>query len=92
MFFSRAAHYGVLPRYRAKRNRRWEEVSWDTCARNVREIAAGLWVLGIAPGDRVALLSGTRPEWIEIDLAILSVGALTIPIYQSTVAAESAYI
>jgi long-chain acyl-CoA synthetase len=92
MFFSRAARFGERPRYRAKRDGRWVEVSWEACALSVREIAAGLCALGVRPGDRVALVSATRPEWVEIDLAILTVGAVTIPIYQSVLAEECGYI
>jgi long-chain acyl-CoA synthetase len=92
MFFARAAHYGRRTRYLVRRSRGWERVSWGECARRVREIAAGLCVLGVGPGQRVALLAATRPEWLEIDFAILSVGGVTIPIYQSAVAAECGYI
>src|ERR1700745_260312 len=48
--------------------------------------------LGVSPVDRVALLSNTRPEWVEIDFAILACGALTVPIYQSSLPAECGYI
>src|ERR1700745_461209 len=48
--------------------------------------------LGVSPVDRVALLSGTRPEWMEIDFAVLACGALTVPIYQSNLPAECGYI
>jgi long-chain acyl-CoA synthetase len=92
MFFARAARFGSRGRYRVKRNGAWQDVSWVECATRVREIAAGLCALGVAPGARVALLSATRPEWMEIDLAILSTGALTIPIYPSVLAPECGYI
>ncbi len=92
MFFARARHHGARPRYRVKRDGRWVEVSWAACAESVREIAAGLCALGIAPGDRVGLLSATRPEWVEIDLAIQAIGGITIPIYPSTLPEECGYI
>jgi long-chain acyl-CoA synthetase len=75
-----------------KRNGRWGEETWEGSATRVREIAAGLLTLGVKEGDRVALLSSTRPEWVEADLAVLSLGAVTVPIYQSTLPAECAYI
>jgi len=92
MFFAQAARLGGRPRYRAKRQGRWNEVTWEDSEKRVREIAAGLLTLGVAEGDRVALLSSTRPEWVEVDLAILSIGAVTVPIYQSTLPAECGYI
>src|SRR5439155_25787759 len=61
-------------------------------AERVRAIAAGLIDMGVRPGDRIALLSATRPEWMEIDFAVLACGALTVPIYQSSLPAECGYI
>jgi long-chain acyl-CoA synthetase len=92
MFFQRAGELRGRPRYRVREADGWRETSWDTMATRVREIAAGLLDMGVEPGDRVALLSATRPEWMEIDLAILACGALTVPIYQSNLPAECGYI
>ncbi len=92
MFFRRAADLAGTPRYRVKRDGQWVEVSWDDHARAVEEIAAGLIAAGIEPGTKIALLSATRPEWIEIDFAILACGAVTIPIYSSSLADECGYI
>jgi len=92
MFFTRARELAARPRYRYRVADGWREVTWQTMAERVRAIAAGLIDLGVAPGDRVALLSNTRPEWMEIDFAILACGALTVPIYQSNLAAECGYI
>ncbi|MGH7818662.1 MAG: AMP-dependent synthetase/ligase [Candidatus Binatia bacterium] len=92
MFFDRARTFAGRSRYRVKRDGRWVDVSWDEHGRAVREIAAGLVGTGVAPGAKVALLSGTRPEWMEIDFAILATGAVTIPIYPSNLPAECGYI
>ncbi|HSD09591.1 MAG TPA: long-chain fatty acid--CoA ligase [Candidatus Binatia bacterium] len=92
MFFHRSADFAGTPRYTVKRGDRWVEVPWEEHARAVLEIAAGLVAEGVGPGSKVALLSGTRPEWIEIDFAILAAGGITIPIYPSNLAAECGYI
>jgi long-chain acyl-CoA synthetase len=92
MFFRRAADFAGQARYRVKRDGRWVEGSWDDHARAVEEIAAGLIAAGVEPGTRVGLLSGTRPEWIEIDFGILTAGAITIPIYPSSLGDECGYI
>src|SRR5947199_354813 len=92
MFFRRAGELATRPRYRYRVADGWREVTWQTMAERVRAIAAGLIDSGVAPGDRVALLSNTRPEWMEIDFAILACGALTVPIYESTLPAECGYI
>lgn len=64
-----------------KRDGKWVHISAEDFIRRVRNIALGLSRLGIRPGDRVALLSENRPEWSITDLAILSVGAVNVPIY-----------
>jgi long-chain acyl-CoA synthetase len=60
--------------------------------RAAREIAAGLAHLGVEPGDRVAILAGTRPEWTLADLGALCAGAVVVPIYHTNSPAECRYI
>ncbi len=64
-----------------KRGDEWVRISAEEFVRRVRRIALGLSHLGIRTGDRVALISENRPEWSIADLAILSIGAVTVPIY-----------
>jgi long-chain acyl-CoA synthetase len=64
-----------------KRGGDWVRVSSDEFARRVRHIALGLADLGIQAGDRVGLISENRPEWSIVDLAILSAGAVVVPLY-----------
>ena len=92
MFFDRAATRSGRPRYRVKRDGAWQEVGWSDVTAAVREIAAGLLEGGLAAGDKVAILSGTRPEWVEADLAVYSCGGVTVPIYQSSLPHECGYI
>ena len=47
----------------------------------VRDLGLGLAALGMRRGDRVALISESRPEWLIADLAILASGAVTTPVY-----------
>ena len=58
----------------------------------VRDVALGLATLGVGRGDRVALVSESRPEWLVADLAILSLGAVTVPVYSTLTAAQACYI
>jgi long-chain acyl-CoA synthetase len=70
----------------------WREVSWRTAHERVDELAAGFVALGIARGDRVALVSRTRLEWTLCDYALASMGAIVVPIYPTSSAEECAYI
>jgi long-chain acyl-CoA synthetase len=92
MFFSRAQAFGGRPRYRVHREGEWREVGWSASAEAVREMAAGLIALGVAPGARVAIFAASRPEWLELDLAIQAAGAITIPIYPSNLANDAGFI
>ena len=71
---------------------RWASLTWAQLADRVRDVAAGLVDLGVAPGDRVALMSATRVEWTITDLAILAVGGITVPIYETDSPDQCAWI
>jgi long-chain acyl-CoA synthetase len=68
--------------------------TWSTRAfvDRVRRLAAGFVRLGIEAGDRVVLMSESRPEWVMCDLAILSIGGSTVPIYPTLSPAQARYI
>src|SRR5205085_3689964 len=70
----------------------WQHISAAEMGRRVRAIALGLFDLGIRKGDRVALLSENRPEWYLTDLAILSLGAVNVPIYTTQAVEQVRYI
>ena len=75
-----------------KREGEWVHVSAETFIGRVRHVALGLAELGIKAGDRVALLSENRPEWSIADLAILSLGAVNVPIYTTQAVEQVRYI
>jgi long-chain acyl-CoA synthetase len=64
----------------------WTDVTSSQVAAQVRATALGLIAKGIKAGERVALLSATRYEWPILDFAILSIGAVTVPIYETSAA------
>lgn len=58
----------------------------------IRDLSLGLGALGMSRGDRVAIVSESRPEWIMCDLAVLTAGAVTVPIYPTLSAAQARYM
>ena len=70
----------------------WRRLSAESFVERVRHIALGLASFGIKPGDRVALLSENRPEWSMADLAILSLGAVNVPVYTTQAVDQIRYI
>lgn len=80
----------VLMRY--KRSKAWHELTGAQLDERVRNVALGLWQLGVQPGDRVALLSESSPEWSITDYAILACGAINVPIYPTQAVEQVAFI
>ena len=70
----------------------WTDVTCAQAAQQIRHVALGLIAEGVNAGDRVAILSGTRYEWVILDYAILSVGALTVPIYDTSSAEQVRWV
>jgi len=70
----------------------WVPISSSELYRNVVGLARALDSWGIRKGDRVAILSENRPEWTTTDFAILSLGAVTVPIYSTQTAEQTAFI
>ncbi|MCC7404408.1 MAG: long-chain fatty acid--CoA ligase [Bdellovibrionales bacterium] len=68
---------------RFKSGDRWVGWTWREFYREVESLAGFLVQKGIQRGDRVAILASTRVEWLIADLAILAIGAVTVPIYTS---------
>ena len=71
---------------------KWINVPAEDFVERVRNTALGLAALGIRPGDRIALLSENRPEWSIVDMAILSLGAINVPIYTTQAIEQVDYI
>ena len=70
----------------------WVPISSAELYRNVVGLARALDSWGIRKGDRVAILGENRPEWTTTDFAILSLGAVTVPIYSTQTAEQTAFI
>jgi long-chain acyl-CoA synthetase len=87
-----AERYGERPAARFKRDGEWSDVSYKELGETVSEIARGLIDLGLAAGDRVALLCTTRVEWTYADFAITSAGAVVVPIYPTNSPEECAWV
>jgi len=87
-FQDTAERRGDEPCLRFKKARIWKSLSWTNTLKMITEYSEALKKLGIGPEDRVALISNTRYEWTIIDMAILSLGAVTVPIYHSNLAED----
>ena len=92
LFLTRAAEKRDAPFLWAKRDGEWRSTSWSEAARQVAALAASLKRTGLAPGDRVALVSENRPEWLIADLAIMAAGCVTVPTYTTNTTRDHTHI
>jgi long-chain acyl-CoA synthetase len=81
MFLDWAARKQDRPFLWRKIDKAWSPLSWAETEAQVRALARGLRALGIAAGDRVAIIAENRPEWVIADLAIMAAGAIAVPAY-----------
>src|SRR5213594_3294343 len=81
MFWDRVERSGDRPAQSFKVGAEWRTITWREVGDIVRELALGLIALGRQKGDRVALLSASRAEWVQADFAIFSAGCVTVPVY-----------
>jgi long-chain acyl-CoA synthetase len=70
----------------------WQQVTWAQYWENVLDVAHAYLALGIEPGDRVAIHSENRREWLYADVAALAVRAATVGLYPTNPAAEVGYL
>lgn len=92
IFRDDVARYGNRPALRHVVDGRWQTITWADYGRTVERLAAALASLGIEVGDRVAILSSNRPHWHEADMAAMSLGAVTVPVYPTSAASQVAYV
>jgi long-chain acyl-CoA synthetase len=70
----------------------WKEITWREYGRNTRHVALGLLALGLQKGDRVAIISENKPEWLYADIGILSAGGVTVGIYTTDTSNQIEYL
>lgn len=70
----------------------WHPYSAQVFRDMVIDLAKGLVGLGVNKGDSVAIVSRTRWEWTALDMAIMSIGALTVPVYETNSASQVSWI
>ena len=81
LFLDQALRKVDAPFLWRKQDGEWQTVSWAEAAIQIGALAEALTKFGIKPGDRVGLVSESRPEWPIADLAIMAVRAISVPAY-----------
>ena len=70
----------------------WRDITWQQYWDRSQEVANGLLALGVEPGDRVAIHSENRPEWVYCDTGIVSIRAVTMGLYPTNPSSEVEYL
>ena len=91
MHRSQAERLGPRVALRFPEHGLYHDISWDSYRRQADQSAAGLVDLGVQPGDRIAILSENRFEWLIADHAILSAGAADVPLHAPLAPAQVAF-
>lgn len=81
MFYDQAELYNKKPLLWHKESDAWQSLSWGETAQKVARLAKAMQNLGVKAGDRVVIVSENRPEWLIADMAIMTLGAITVPTY-----------
>ena len=78
--------------YRHKMGDRWVDVTWAEELERIRGFTLGLLDCGLLQGDRVCILSHTRPDWLTLDVSIQAAGGVVVGIYPTMTGPQTAYI
>jgi len=92
MFFEKSKTMKDKPYLWKKNKNNFECLSWEDVELSVKSVARSLIDLGVLKGDRVVILSENRPEWQIADLAIMSIGAITVPVYTTSTTADYSHV
>lgn len=92
LLFETSRKYPQKAAFEFKENGRYTAISWQEAAGLTRALSSKLASLGVGPGERVAILSENRYEWALTDMAALSLGAASVPIYTSLTSEEIEYL
>lgn len=82
----------IIIKHKSEKGGPFVDLTWSELHERVTALCAGLIDKGLKPGDRVALLSYNRLDWILADLAVLMAGGIDVPIYHTNTAEQCQYI
>jgi long-chain acyl-CoA synthetase len=92
LLVARAGERGRVTALREKELGIWRCLTWAEYLERVRNTALGFLELGLARGDKIAILGDNRPEWVIAELAAQCAGAVSMGVYQDSVASEVEFL
>ncbi|MEC8726309.1 MAG: AMP-binding protein [Pseudomonadota bacterium] len=92
MFFANTKDIGNRPFLWAKHDGEWQPTSGEEAHKKAIALSNSLIKLGVSKGDRIVLVSESRPEWMIADIAIMATGAISVPAYTTNQVNDHAHI
>lgn len=92
MFLERGSSHPERIAMRFKYLGIWRDITWNEYMEKVRYLALGLTILGVRPGDSVAVIGENSPEWLYVDLGAMSIGAVSVGIYTTSSPNQCGYV
>jgi long-chain acyl-CoA synthetase len=93
LFVAKARHYGAgKVALREKAYGIWQEVTWQQYYEQVCTLCLGLLQIGMQRGDKIAVISGNRPEWLYVELAAQSAGAIPVGLFVDILPSQVKFI
>ena len=93
LFVAKARQYGSgKVALREKAYGIWQEVTWQQYYEHVSALCLGLTQMGLQPGDRLAIICGNRPEWLYVELAAQSAGAIPVGLFVDCTPKQTKFI
>ena len=91
-FWERVRNEAERSALRHKTAGEWRDITWGGYGDAVTQVEKGLLALGFSRGDKMSLLARNRPEWFFSDIACMSVGGTTVPIYSTSSPEQVGYV
>lgn len=92
LLYYQATNYPRTDCLNVKNLGNWQSFSTSEVIQKSENVAMGLYALGIKKGDKIAIVSSSRPEWNFVDLGIQMIGAVSVPLYPNITVTDYQYI
>ncbi len=92
LFFENSLLYQNKTLFGFKKNGEWSHVSWNEASNLVQDLSVGLHEIGVRKNDKISIIAENSYKWCVVDLAIISLGAITVPGYTTSNEDEIFYL
>ena len=92
LFFENSLIYQDKPLFNFKKGKEWHNISWNKANNLVQDLSIGLKDIGVKKNDKISIIAENSYKWCVIDLAIISLGAITVPGYTTSNEDEIFYL